>query len=172
MGLPTAQRIVFREMTTADLDLVHSLLGDPQVMAFYPRPKTLEECALWIRRNRDSYAALGFGLWILEDLSGRFLGECGLILQDINGGKVEVGYHLSPSAQGRGYAAEAARACIEFAREKDIGDLIAIIDPANAASRAVALSAGMSWWRNEIVFGGQKEIYRIVLSASAVSFAT
>lgn len=159
-------------MKLADLDLIHSLLGDSDVMAFYPRPKTRDECAAWIQRNETSYADHGFGLWILEDPNGRFIGECGLVLQDIDDGKVEVGYHLLPSAQGRGFATEAARACAQFARELRIEELIAIIDPDNKPSRAVALRIGMTLWREDHVFGGPKEIYRLDLSASAVSFAT
>ena len=37
---PDTARLAFREMTPADLDDMAALLGDPEVMTYYPRPKT------------------------------------------------------------------------------------------------------------------------------------
>jgi len=37
--LPTPQ-LAFREMTPDDLDDMAALLGDPEVMRYYPHPKT------------------------------------------------------------------------------------------------------------------------------------
>ncbi len=113
-------------------------------MAHYPRTKTRAECGSWIRRAEDSCRAHGFGLRILENRDGKLLGECGLIRQNIEGGLIEVDYHLHPDSQGFGYATEAALACHDFARNQGIGELISIIDPANDPSRAVALRTGMT----------------------------
>ncbi|GAA1001601.1 GNAT family N-acetyltransferase [Subtercola frigoramans] len=57
--------------------------------------------------------------------------------------EVEVGYHLRTEAQGLGYATEAARACLEFARARGTSRVVAIIDPANLASQRVALKCGL-----------------------------
>jgi RimJ/RimL family protein N-acetyltransferase len=65
-------------MTPADLDNMTTLLGSPVVMAYYPRPKTPDEAAAWIAWNEENYARDGFGLWILHDSSGAFVGDCGL----------------------------------------------------------------------------------------------
>lgn len=172
MSVPTAKRLTFREMQIDDLDLIHSLLGDPEVMAFYPRPKTRAECAEWISRARSSYAEHGHGLWILENESGSFIGECGLLVQDVDGPKIEIGYHLLPSAQGQGYASEAARVCVQFAQAQGHLGVISIIDPGNIASKRVAEAAGLTRWKTHSIFGGPKHIYRLDFSAMSSSIDT
>ena len=94
-------RLRFREMTPADLDDMADLLGDPRVMEFYPAPKSRDDAARWIAWNEDNYAAHGFGLWIVETHAGRFVGDCGLTWQKVNGRReLEVGYHVLPTLQG------------------------------------------------------------------------
>nr|WP_258131197.1 MULTISPECIES: GNAT family N-acetyltransferase [unclassified Microbacterium] len=140
------ERLTFREMTADDLDLMADLLGDPQVMAFYPAPKTREESAEWIARMQERYEQHGHGLWIIETHDGVFVGDCGLTWQSVNDVPVmEVGYHVRREMQRRGYATEAARACVDLvAREFAPTLLTAIIHPDNDASRAVAENLGMT----------------------------
>ncbi len=64
-------------MTLADLDLMAGLLGDPEVMQFYPAPKSREQAAEWISWNQANYAEHGYGLWIIETREGEFVGDCG-----------------------------------------------------------------------------------------------
>ncbi|WP_167050987.1 GNAT family N-acetyltransferase [Salinibacterium sp. ZJ77] len=139
-------RLTFREMTADDLDAMAELLGDPAVMTFYPAPKTRDEAAAWIAWNQRNYAEHVYGLWIIETPQGEFVGDCGLTWQKVNGVlRLEVGYHVLPRWQGRGLATEAAAACRDLARD-EIGsdELVAIIHPANIASRRVAERIGMT----------------------------
>ena len=145
--LPRAtSRIRFRELVDEDLDDIATMLGDPDVMAFYPAPKTRAESAAWIARARASYEEHGHSLWAVETLDGRFLGDCGITWQSFNGHPVrEVGYHIVRTEQGRGLATEAARSCVELVRERFAPTLLtAIIHPENAASRRVAEKLGMA----------------------------
>ncbi|WP_257930153.1 GNAT family N-acetyltransferase [Brevibacterium sp. 239c] len=48
-------------MSPNDLDDLANLLGDPQVMEYYPRPKDRPEAAGWINWNLRSYADHGQG---------------------------------------------------------------------------------------------------------------
>lgn len=145
MVLPTTERLRFREMTVDDLDEMAELLGDAEVMRFYPAPKSRDEALGWIAWNRENYAKHGYGLWIIESTAGVFVGDCGLTWQKVNGmPKLEVGYHVRAELQGRGLATEAASACRDFAREHRCADeLVAIIHPDNSASRRVAEKIGM-----------------------------
>ncbi|BCW62149.1 GNAT family N-acetyltransferase [Arthrobacter sp. StoSoilB22] len=138
-------RLRFREMTLADLDLMSSMLGDPEVMTYYPAPKSRDESAAWIKWNQDNYARHGYGLWIVETRDGEFVGDCGLTSQHVNGrAELEVGYHVRRDVQGRGYASEAALASRDFARDVlGVPLLVAIIHPGNVASRRVAERMGM-----------------------------
>ncbi|WP_026542958.1 GNAT family N-acetyltransferase [Paenarthrobacter nicotinovorans] len=158
-------RLRFREMTMADLDAMSSLLGDPEVMTYYPAPKTREEAAAWIQWNRDNYARDGHGLWIIETHDGGFVGDCGLTWQQVNGrSELEVGYHVRRELQGRGYATEAALACRDLARDVlRVELLVAIIHPDNVASRRVAERLGMRHLEDDGGGSGGEHIVRTVM---------
>jgi RimJ/RimL family protein N-acetyltransferase len=81
---PDTARLTFREMNTGDLDEMAALLGDPDVMTYYPRPKTRQEAAQWIDWNRRLYRTRGYGLWVILD-GGGFAGDCGLTPQVVDG---------------------------------------------------------------------------------------
>jgi len=150
-------------MLPTDLDEMADLLGDPDVMRFYPAPKTREQAEAWIAWNQRNYAEHGYGLWIIETHEGDFVGDCGLTWQAVNGvKKLEVGYHVAPRWQGQGLASEAAAACRDFAREHvEAPELIAIIHPDNRASERVAEKIGMRRVEDDQPESGSR---RIVLS--------
>ena len=143
---PPTPRLAFREMAADDLDDMAALLGDPQVMRYYPHPRSREEALAWIAWNQRLYREHGFGLWLLTlRASGEFAGDCGLTPQQVDGvTELEVGYHVRAALQGRGLATEAAAACRDYARDVlGAGRLIAIIDPHNRPSQRVAEKLGM-----------------------------
>jgi len=137
----TTDRLVLRELTLGDTDALMDVLGDPIAMEHYRAPKTRPETEAWIRWAIDSYEQHGFGLWaVIRAADGAFLGDCGPMLQPVEGETVpEIGYHLVPREWGRGYATEAATAC----RELVLGELgftrvVSIVSPENLRSRRVA----------------------------------
>ena len=160
---PTA-RLRFREMSATDLDDMAGLLGDAEVMQFYPAPKTREQAGQWIEWNLRNHAEHGYGLWIVETADGEFVGDCGLTWQLVNGVRMlEVGYHVRKDMQGLGYASEAAAACRDFARDELLAaELVAIIHPDNTASRRVAEKIGMTRTNDDFGSGS----VRTVLSMS------
>jgi RimJ/RimL family protein N-acetyltransferase len=157
---PESPRLTFRDMLPDDLDDMARLLGDPEVMTYYPRPKTLEESAQWIMWNRGLYRTHGYGLWLLTMPDGSFVGDCGLTPQVVDGvTELEVGYHVLPALQGRGYATEAAAASRDFARDVlGATRLIAIIHPDNRPSQRVAEKIGLSPEKRALVHGGRDAV--------------
>ncbi|MQA87518.1 MAG: GNAT family N-acetyltransferase [Streptosporangiales bacterium] len=162
---PPTPRLVFREMRPDDLDDMAALLGDPEVMRYYPRPKSRDEALAWIAWNQRLYRERGFGLWLLTlREGGEFVGECGLTPQQVDGvTEIEVGYHVRARLQGRGYATEAAAACRDYARDVlGVDRLIAIIHPGNRPSQRVAEKIGLAVERetdNRGRFDGMQRIY-------------
>jgi RimJ/RimL family protein N-acetyltransferase len=156
---PESSRLTFREMTPADLDDMAALLGDPAVMTYYPRPKTRPEAVQWIDWNRRLYRTHGCGLWLISD-DGGFAGDCGLTPQVVDGvTELEVGYHVRPAVQGRGYATEAAAACRDYARTVlGATRLIAIIHPGNRPSQRVAEKIGLCPEKRTLVHGGREAV--------------
>jgi RimJ/RimL family protein N-acetyltransferase len=157
------QRLDFREMTHADLEDMAALLGDPEVMRYYSRPKTRDEALAWIEWNLGLYRDHGFGLWIVSlRETGEFVGDCGLTLQEVEGvTEVEIGYHVRAGLQRRGYGTEAADACRDYARDvAGCSRLIAIIDAANVPSQGVAERIGLSYERDAVFkASGMQRIY-------------
>jgi RimJ/RimL family protein N-acetyltransferase len=151
-------RLAFRQMTTDDLDDMTALLGNPDVMRHYPRPKDRDEALAWIEWNQRLYQQEGFGLWLVTlRATGEFVGDCGLTPQEIEGTTdIEVGYHVRKDLQGHGYATEAAAACRNHARDVlNTKRLIAIIHPDNTPSQRVAEKTGFSHERDAISRSGQ-----------------
>ena len=137
----STERLRLRELDLADTDGLLEIFSDPEAMRPYPSTKDREATEAWIRWCLKSYHENGFGLWAIERAAdGTFLGDCGLMLQPIDGRLVpEIGYHLVPRAWGRGYATESARACRDWLfRETTYREAVSIVDPGNRRSRAVA----------------------------------
>jgi len=158
----TTARLTLREMTDADLDDMAELLGDEQVMSYYPRPKTRSEAQAWIDWNKQLYRDHGFGLWRMSlTETGAFVGDCGLTIQRVDGNdEIEIGYHVKAEYQGLGYATEAAARCRELARGPlCVHRLIAIIDPDNGPSQAVAEKIGLTLERRTNTTGRERLIY-------------
>jgi RimJ/RimL family protein N-acetyltransferase len=86
----------------------------------------------------------GFSKWgVRERASGELVGDCGIQLLE-GGPDVELGFHLRRSVWGRGYATEAARACLDAAfAGLGLDEVIAIVAPGNAASVRVLEKIGM-----------------------------
>lgn len=163
---PPTARLAFREMTTADLDAMATLLGDPLVMWVYPHPYSRLEVLDWIEGTIALYRERGFGLWLLTlRETGEFVGECGLVPQVVEGRhEVEVGYHVLPALWGRGLATEAVTACRDFARDvAGLDRIVALIDPRNVASQHVATKSGLSFEREAMVPGKLLRVYAAAL---------
>ncbi|MCW2948021.1 MAG: family N-acetyltransferase [Actinoallomurus sp.] len=113
--------------------------GDPQPFGTYA-----------IRRREDGYAIGGVGFHGTADESG----------------SVTVGYGLIPSAQGKGYASEALRALLAFARAHGITSVEGDTDHDNIASQHVMAAAGMRL----VAEDGRLKYYKITWSdATAIT---
>jgi RimJ/RimL family protein N-acetyltransferase len=139
-------RLRLRPMVMGDLDFVATMLGDPEVMRFYPQVYDREEAAEWIRRQRDRYLDDGHGLWLVEErATGAPCAQVGLCMQCVDGVELpEIGYLVHSAYWRRGYATEAALATREFAFESDHRRLISLIRPENVPSQGVARKLGMT----------------------------
>ena len=139
-------RLRLRQMTLADADSLLEIFADPVAMYHYPSTKDRGETEAWIARHRRGYAEHGVGLWIAEFAStGTFAGQCGLVVQEGDGREeLEIGYLFLRRHWGQGLATEAARACRDYGfTQLDRERLIAIMTPANRASRRVAEKTGL-----------------------------
>ncbi len=107
-------------------------------------PKEL--CELWFEKVSKRYETNRGSINVLIDKqSGQFIGQSGLLVQEIEGEKrLEVAYSILPKYWEKGYASEAAQKCKEYAFQKKISDsLISIVHIENFGSAQVARKNGM-----------------------------
>ena len=114
-------RLLLREWEPTDLEPFAALNADPRVMEFFPSPLSAGQTRQFYERIVGEFAACGYGLYAVQrKAEGDFIGYVGLhrigFSADFTSG-VEVGWRLSAEVWGRGYAPEAAAACLLHARD-------------------------------------------------------
>lgn len=160
-------RLISRKVTEADIETWRTFFEDKTACHFFPAngvEDPLLRATDWIKRQLDRYETQRYGLHaIIDKNSGAFLGQCGLLLQEIDDRKeIEVGYSFFPKYWGNGYATEAAQAFRNFAFEKDItNDITSIIHIDNVNSQRVALRNGLTRGKEVFWMGMNVYIYRM-----------
>jgi RimJ/RimL family protein N-acetyltransferase len=128
-----------------------------------------DQSTAWIKRQLERYDTGLYGHHaLIHKESKEFIGQCGLLTQEIEGKKeLEVGYHILPKFWGKGYATEAAIKFRDFAFENKLNDsLISVIDIRNKASQNVARKLGMLRGEQIRCFDLDVFIFRIYLNLS------
>jgi RimJ/RimL family protein N-acetyltransferase len=113
------QRLYLREMEVEDQNALTGILCDSESMKYYPRAFSINEVKRWIDWNIDNYKRYGHGLWaVIKKDNDCFIGDCGITIQNIERKDVpEIGYHINRQYLNKGYATEAAKACIDYGFE-------------------------------------------------------
>ena len=103
----------------------------------------------------DHWDERGFGQWAVEDRATMLLvGRVGLMHHAdwvASAHDAEIGWALTPKVWNRGYATEAARAVLDWARgQPGLRTIVSITRPENVRSRRVMTKLGMA-------YGGQTQ---------------
>ena len=142
----STERLVLRPVTADDHAalLAHWTLPDVRRFLFDGAALSAAEVTETIEDSIRDFAAGGYGVWLIQE-HGRpgLAGTAGLRpLEDLG---LEIFYSLAPGSWGRGYATEAARAVVEYARGPlGLPEVLAEVDEGNAASVAVIKRLGMT----------------------------
>ncbi|MFJ2414228.1 GNAT family N-acetyltransferase [Streptomyces brevispora] len=155
------ERLTLRPLETSDVDAFVELHADPEVNRFvgaYSRQQALERLA-GIERQ---WAERGHGLCAVEfRSSGEFIGRSGLqYWQQFD--EVELGWTLRAECWGRGYATEAAQACLDWGFATLEADYFtALIRPGNMPSVKVAERLGFAPRRQDELNGNPVTVYAL-----------
>jgi ribosomal-protein-alanine N-acetyltransferase len=160
--------MVLRPFTPDDRDALHTILGEPHILRYFPQTEapSLQRVAGMIAFQLAHWEEHGLGWWGVEMVGQpRLIGWCGLqFLPETK--EVEVAYLLSRAYWRRGLATEAALASLEFGFvDCGLGYIIALVHPDNVASQRVIKKLGMSFVDRSAYFGMELLRYRVTRSA-------
>ncbi|MEW1693586.1 GNAT family N-acetyltransferase [Streptomyces sp. NPDC091265] len=148
----TTPRLLLRPMTVLDAEQLVS--GTPadgvRWAAGYPSPGERAAATRFLNTCADTGDPSPFGSYeirLRED--GTVIGGLGFHSVPDTDGNVTIGYGLVPSAQGMGYASEALRALLRFARDRGVVCVLGDTDLDNVASQRVMTAAGMRLVRED-----------------------
>jgi RimJ/RimL family protein N-acetyltransferase len=148
MNVPELQteRLLMRGLRNEDLDALAEISADPEVTKWVGDPKGLTREETWRRIAYfvGHWELRGFGQWaLIERDSGQLVGRAGLLQPEAWPG-LEVGWLVGRAFWGRGYAPEAGRASMDWARDALGADhIISLIEDLNERSARVAEKLGM-----------------------------
>ena len=138
------ERLQLRMLAADDFEQYAAIHMDPDVTRFTTRTH-LSRMETWrhLAMIVGHWHLRGFGMWgVFERESGRLAGRVGFHQPD-GWPDFELGWTMGKASWGKGYATEAARRCLEYARDVMKRDhLISLIDPQNHASIRVAERIG------------------------------
>ena len=145
------ERIGFSKWSKDDIGLAESLWGNPEVTKYICATGKFSKEDIWNRLNKEINNDLEYHVqyWPIFDLeSKKLIGCCGLRPYDEK--TYEIGFHLRPEFWGKGYAAEAANAVINYAfAVLKTERLFAVHNPKNAASKKLLTKLNFKYIRDE-----------------------
>lgn len=150
------ERLYVRESMVEDVEDFYCIYGEPSITDYveelFENPD--EERAYMEDYISHMYGFYGFGMWTVIEKSGNeIIGRAGL---DVREGYElpELGFVIKKSYQRKGYAEEACRAILSYAKEALLFDRVqALVEEANAASVSLLVKLGFAYQREVLERG-------------------
>ena len=154
------ERLRLREFELTDAKVFFDLNADPEVTrhtgdnAF----ESIEESEQLIK-NYSQYKQHGLGRWtVVSKISNEVLGWCGL--KKHSEGFIDIGFRFLRNEWGKGYATEAAKACLEYGfTNLKLEEIIGRASQDNPASIRVLEKIGMEFWKIAPCEGIDNSVY-------------
>jgi RimJ/RimL family protein N-acetyltransferase len=160
------ERLLLRGWRDEDTEPWGELCADDEVMRSLGREGGLSVGDAWrdMAIMAGHWALKGYGHWVLElRESAELVGRAGLY-QPPDWPALELGWTVARPHWGHGYAGEAARAAMDWARGAlGVGHLISLIHDDNLRSQRVAEKLGMAQEGRATVRGYDLRVYGIDL---------
>ena len=149
--LMETKRLRFGIWRDDDTALAGAIWSDAEVTELTGGPFTTEAVAERLAAEIANWRLHKIQYWPVFRLDGSTLvGCCGLRPRDMEAREAELGFQICRQSWGQGYASEAARAVIEWARAQDFAALIAGHHPLNESSKRALVRLGFSYTHDEL----------------------
>jgi len=117
----TTARLGLRKWLPADLGPFTGMNKDETVMKYYPKKLTDEETLELVTQINTHFEKHGYGLFAIENkLTKEFIGYTGFAVPAFESfftPCIEIGWRYKKEAWGKGFATEAAMACLHYGFE-------------------------------------------------------
>ena len=148
--LPTleTERLILRQLTTADAEAIFKWTGDPRVNKYmiYPLYKTVEDGIPYLEGLYKTEKQVDYGFVLKE--TGVLIGAGGMIYHE-DKDAWSIGYNLAYDYWNKGYTSEAMTRIIEYACSKfDIPSIAGTFALENGGSRRVMEKLGMTFYED------------------------
>ncbi len=157
-------RLIIRRFAPDDLDTLAALRSDANVMRYiHTVPQTREAVEKRIEGFVQQYDERGFAQWAVNDKeTHELIGWCGFSYLDDTPPNIEIGYGFDKTHWGKGYATEAARACLRYCFENlNFEKVAAVAMPENFASRHVMEKLNFTYLREAFHWGVDVVYYEL-----------
>lgn len=165
LQIVNTRRLTLDTTVEEDIPTLHRrVFSDPEVMrfAFEGRTLSLEETQRYVRQHFQMTESLTGIATLREKSSNEVIGTAGLIpCRPLGREDMELGFILTRSAWGKGYATEIGKAQIDLGFESlKLDRLIAMVHPDNRASLKVIVKLGMHYQTEVNTEGrGPRKVY-------------
>lgn len=166
MKILETERLVLETIEEGIFEELADLLANEKVHEFFPKTLNRNESIEFLEKTQKRQTEDGLSFWaVMRKDDMRFLGICGLLKQIIDEKEeIEVGYRINDEFWNNGYGTEAAKGCIEYAKNKlRLSSIISLILPENKQSIRVAEKNGLSLEKETKFHGQMHHVYRIQL---------
>jgi RimJ/RimL family protein N-acetyltransferase len=162
-------RLRLTPLSVGDLDSWHrQIFSDPKVTRYLPvrKPIPRDDAVERLASLVESWQTRGFGVWAVRDkASNRLAGHSGFVTPEAPD-RIELIYALGRDWWGRGFATEAAAACLRHGFEDlHFKEITALAFPENEPSIRIMLRLGFIF--NDIVPRFDVELVRYKVDADS-----
>ena len=145
----STERLNLRTWVESDITSLVKMNQDEDVMRFFPSIMTEDESINFYNRIKKHFSDYGYGLFVVEEKdSNKFLGYTGFMMAQFESTFtpcVEIGWRFNKEYWGKGFATEAAKACLVYGFSKlNFIKVHSFTSVLNKKSEAVMQSIGMN----------------------------
>ncbi|MDX5340832.1 MAG: GNAT family N-acetyltransferase [Cyclobacteriaceae bacterium] len=148
----TTPRLGFRTWQSFDLEDFSLINADPEVMRFFQKTYSKEDTQAMMERMQRMYEDREYCYFAVDHLESKeLIGTIGLGWKTFEADFtpcVDIGWRIGKKWWNQGLSSEGARACLEFAKQKEIPEVVSMASVGNLASIEVMKKIGMRYWKN------------------------
>lgn len=142
-------RLIIRQWQESDITSLSKLNADKEALKYFPRTYTKQETIEFIEKMSDKISKQSYGFFALELRETKeFIGFTGLSNPSYKTPFTpctEIGWRIHKQFWGKGYAPEAAKACLDYAfNELYLDEIVSFTASLNKPSMRVMEKIGMT----------------------------